>query len=89
MLGRLFFAIHWVLFAIFVGLWFIWFLAGLEDDDMWAKVTRDFLRELQYKRDTSDFVSAALMTWIPVLFFFIDYVVHGEWTWFPWERSKD
>ena len=91
MLGRLIFGIHWVLFVIFLGLWILCIsaLAYNFETNNTEDILFEFLDALFYKKDALGFISVGLMTWIPVLFLFIDYVINGKWTWFPWQRNKD
>jgi hypothetical protein len=87
MLGRLFFGIHWILFLAFVGMW-SFFLLGIifEGTDIYV---RGFIKMFDGDRGLVGRLLSGAMTWIPPVFFFIDYVVHGKWTWLPWKRNKD
>ena len=89
MLGRLFFGIHWVMFLIFAGLWLMAFSGLIFLDITLAKLLSNFLEAVLFEDRIIDAMVIGLMTWIPIVFLFIDYVVHGKWTWFPWERNKE
>jgi len=93
MLGRLLYGIHWVLFLWFVGMWGLIILELVIEGNTKPREVIEPLevieRGLGFRRGLDDFLYASSLTWIPPLFLFIDYVVNGKWTWFPWERNKD
>tara|TARA_R110002012_G_scaffold159321_2_gene320984 strand:+ start:415 stop:684 length:270 start_codon:yes stop_codon:yes gene_type:complete len=89
MLGRLFFGIHWVLFVIFVGSWLVVILLLLVGDMEQSTFASVYMENILFVRGLSSGIHSGLASWIPVLFLFIDYVVNGKWTWFPWQRNKD
>jgi len=90
MLNRLFFGIHWVLFVIFLGFWILAILLYADNFETGntKKILKEFFEILFYQEDTNSFIIVGLMTWIPIVLLFIDYVITGKWTWFPWKRNK-
>ena len=89
MLGRLFFGIHWVLFVIFVGSWLVVILLLLVGDMEQSTFASFYMENVLFVRGPSSGIHSGLTSWIPVLFLFIDYVINGKWTWFPWQRNKE
>ena len=49
----------------------------------------NFIGSLAFNHEPEAGVIAGLMTWIPIVFVLIDYVINGKWTWLPWKRNKD
>ena len=91
MLGRLFFRIHWILFIAFVGTQGIFLLSIII-----AGGTDTPFRPFEAYKEMFDgdtglkgILFSGAMTWIPIVFLFIDYVINGKWTWFPWQRNKE
>ena len=89
MLGRLFFGIHWILFIIFIASWLVVILFILNGDMELNKFALVYMENILFVRGPSSGIHSGLASWIPVLFLFIDYVVNGKWTWFPWKRNKE
>jgi len=86
MLGRLFLGIHWILFIAFVGIWGIILLAII------TKGTDQTFRAYGILFDgygLGEILFSGAMSWIPIVFLFIDYVINGKWTWLPWKRNKE
>ena len=86
MLGRLFFGIHWVLLIAFVGIWGLFLVAIIDGGT--DKAFRVFEDMLDGERGLGGIFFSGAITWIPIVFLFIDYVINGKWTWLPWKRNK-
>ena len=86
MLNRLFFGIHWILLIAFVGMWGLFLVVIIFDGT--DTTVSFFVEMLVGDHGLKEIFFSGAMTWIPIVFLFIDYVVHGEWTWFPWQRNK-
>ena len=87
MLHKLFLGLHWVVYLAFFGIWTLFFLAliiGSPD-----KVFEDLEKLFDRDNNLQGILFSGAMTWIPIVFLFIDYVVNGKWTWFTWQRDKE
>jgi hypothetical protein len=87
MLGRLFFVIHWILFFAFLGSWGLFLVAIIDGGT--DKAVRDLDNMFDGGLGLRGILISGTMTWIPPVFLFIDYVVNGDWTLYPWNRKKD
>ena len=85
MLYRLFLGLHWIFFIAFVASWGL--LIGVELKDDSFSFERELI-EIVESVHPIDTIMGAVMFYIPPVFLFIDWVVNGKWTWFPWKRNK-
>ena len=86
MLSRLFLGIHWILFIAFVVIGCFFVLVMIVDGpDLMFRV---FGRMLQFRRGLDGFLATSSVTWMPLVFLFIDWIINGKWTWLPWQRNK-
>lgn len=86
MLNRLFIGLHWIVYLAFFGIWTLFFLSliiGSAD-----KVYDELEKLLTNDENMGAIIFSGAMTWIPILFLLIDYLVYGKWTLFPWQRGK-
>ena len=84
-LGRLFIAIHWLVFLAF-GYSIIGTLSGLFAIFVMAG---DALNHLSSYEGLLEFLLViGPVIWIPPAFLLIDWIVNGKLTWFPWKRNK-
>mgnify|MGYP006169174553 CR=1 FL=1 len=81
-LGRLFIAIHWLVFLASGS--FIMFLFSFS---ILAGGASSHL--LFYEGLPRFLLVIGPVTWIPLAFLFIDWIVNGKWIWFPWNRNKE
>ena len=87
MLKRLFFVLHWIVYLAFFGIWALFFLALIIGNP--DQVFDDLGTLFDGANSLQGIIFSGAMTWVPIVFLFIDYFIHGTWTWFPWQRETD
>ena len=86
MLGRLFLGLHWIFFIAFVAIGCLAVLTMIVNGT--GSVLRGIWGMLGFDKDLWGFLFIGAITWIPPVFLFIDWVVTGKLTWFPWKRNN-
>jgi glucose-6-phosphate-specific signal transduction histidine kinase len=86
MLDRFFVVLHWIVYLAFFGIWTLFFLALIIGSP--EKVFDDLGKLFEEESSLNGVLFSGAMTWIPLVFLFIDYVVNDKWTWFPWQRGN-
>mgnify|MGYP003681679741 CR=1 FL=1 len=86
MLGRLFSGLHWILFSIFLSFWLVVISTELSYGS--SATLKSFPTSIIGEEGSFMFGVTGLMTWIPMVFLFIDYVINGKLILFPWQRNK-
>ena len=79
-LDKLFKAIHWLIFITFCAHFFFFFFS----------LGMVLLNHLLFREGLLGFLLViGPVTWIPLAFLLIDWIVNGKWTWFPWNRKRN